>query len=116
MVNTCDHCERPMSYEAVLCDKCANSSRLRAEYGIRTSADYGLGDDYVINALCFLHACGVLDSFIDSIEYWNNSTSGFTLRIEDMFPELILSQYENGFVRESRRYSNAWYPRYKRKD
>lgn len=88
-----------MRHRAVLCKKCANSTRIRAEYGIRTAADYGLGDDYVINALCFLHACGVLDSFIDRIQYWDDSTSAPALRVEDLVSDSILDKYNTNFYR-----------------
>lgn len=69
------------------------------ELDIRTSNDYPLSDDVLFNSLCFLHACGVLENFVEKVfdakcAFYEDS-SPVNLCGEDVVDEFVLDLYDD---------------------
>jgi hypothetical protein len=96
----CQHCKAQMKRAMILCNKCAVSSERQKQYGIRTASDYALEPgDSVINALCFLHACGVLDQFLDRGQYFDMSGPISEVRPDDVVSQKVLDAHDRRSAR-----------------
>lgn len=52
-----------------VCSSCSKNTEIRQALEVRISSDYSLSkNDWLINALSFVHACGALPEFIDKVE------------------------------------------------
>jgi hypothetical protein len=98
-VHTCIGCGGK-SYQDLVCGFCIRNKDVREELCIKTSSDYRLSsDDWFANAMSFLHACGVLNEFIDKVESdiaeimmktFNNSR----VNLDSILTEKALLSYE----------------------
>jgi hypothetical protein len=52
-----------------VCQSCYLKQDVRDRLNIRTASDYSLSkDDWLVNCLSFIHACGQLNDFIDKVD------------------------------------------------
>ena len=67
---TCPTCDRKVN-GTVLCARCAVSSDKRAMVGLMVPGDYPLHElrgDVLMCGLAFLHACGVVEAFMEKVD------------------------------------------------
>lgn len=95
----CAFCENLINKGTIVCRSCVQTKKGRDALDIRTAADYSLSkSDYLLNALCFLHACGQLEDVMDKIEshvYEKMMASDIDVKTnpDDIIDELTLSEY-----------------------
>lgn len=94
----CIGCDNKVNPPFTVCKSCAYKDETRRSLGIGIAADYQLGDDPVLNGLCFLHACGVLSAFIENtysgVSAFIDSAKPLSFVSEDDVDEFILSMYD----------------------
>lgn len=67
IISKCMSCDT-RAYDSPLCAACCKSKDIREAFGIKIPSDYSLSkDDWMVNALAFVHACGALPSFLDKV-------------------------------------------------
>lgn len=77
----------------IICDKCVLKDENRKKVGLKVSSDYVLAkDDYVLNSLCFLHACGSLNDFLDKTESENTELMMSTWSNRPDIPDSVMNQ------------------------
>jgi len=92
----CPDCDRTTSLKRDYCAKC----QLKRDLLCPTSSDYKLTkDDWVVNAMAFIHACGVLDEFIDKMHSLNpelmmNTRSDGSCVPEKVLDSTLLDEYD----------------------
>jgi len=65
----CIHCGSGVNRgSGPFCLACLRTSEVLYRYGVRFARDYTLGGDVLVNGMCFLHACGQLQPFLDKLE------------------------------------------------
>jgi hypothetical protein len=94
----CIGCDNKVNSPYTVCKVCAYKDEVRRSLGIGISADYQLGNDPVVNGLCFLHACGVLNTFLEktysATSAFIDSTKPLNLVDEYCIDDLVLSTYD----------------------
>jgi len=94
----CIGCDNNVNPPFTVCKSCAYKDETRRSLGIGIAADYQLGDDPILNGLCFLHACGVLDAFLENaysgVSAFIDSAKPLNLVGEDSIDDSVLSTYD----------------------
>jgi hypothetical protein len=76
----CDICGRTTNINNIVCSRCERTTVLK---DVPTSTDYCLSkDDWFINAMAFIHACGQYEEFMD--------------KVSSSYPELMMGTWSNG--------------------
>jgi hypothetical protein len=93
----CPGCDRNISLKNNYCSRC----QLKLDLSEPTASNYKLTkDDWVVNALAFLHACGELEAFLDKVyshsselcmSVWSNGPG----KPENLIDANILDQYDD---------------------
>ena len=93
----CDNCSRKTNIKNNLCSRCERKITLK---NVPTSSDYHLSkDDWLMNAMCFIHACGVLEEFMEKMDSMNpqlmmNTWSNGPGVIENILDSTLLDEYD----------------------
>lgn len=110
----CVLCNRKLKCPPYVCSKCVVKEENRKAFGIRTSSDYSLEkDDFLLNALSFIHACNALEEFIDKVEsemgeIMMNVSSYSGCNPESYLEDSILQKYD--FYSEANRLYKPKFP------
>jgi hypothetical protein len=93
----CGKCTRQTDARNNYCAKCETLIALK---DTPTSSHYNLSkDDWVVNAMAFIHACGVLEEFIDKMHSFNpelmmNTWSDGSCVAEKLLDSTLLDEYD----------------------
>ena len=87
--------------KSLVCTTCSRNREITKKLEIYTATDYDLTDDYLFNALCFLHGAGALNSFLEKVHatpemmFYDQTQDVDCVEKFDTIDKEILDEYED---------------------